>query len=181
MPGKTPSFFSIVVAKTAQIDFDTFLKVKKLARAGGGISVLPERKGDFFSEIPSLSLQIIVFHLVPTLNHHDIASKASVTAVSATASGSPCPQCQRVRRPGCTLHTLEWKDRGSFLWFWPRWGSLGGSHFATLGRQDLIFKPCICPYDFRLGLEIQFDYHHHRCWQAKPQVTEDMTNRIAKH
>ena len=113
----------------------------------------------FFSGIPSLNSQTIVFHLVPTLNHHDIASKASVTAVSVTASGSPCPQCQRVRRPGCTLHTLEWKDRGSFLWFQPRWGSLGGSPFATLGRQDLIFKPCICPYDFRLGLEIQFNYH----------------------
>ena len=118
MPEKTTAFFfSIVVAKTGQIDLDTFLKVKKLARASGGGDLGAPRTKGCFSGIPSLNSQTIVFHLVPTLNHHDIASKASVTAVSVTASGSPCPQCQRVRRPGCTLHTLEWKDRGSFLWF----------------------------------------------------------------
>ena len=115
---KHPYFFSIAVDK---IDFDTFWKVKSWPRQGG-IWVLLLSKRVFFSGIPSLNSQTIVFYLVPTLNHHDIASKASVTAVSVTASGSPSPQCQRVWRLGCTLHTLEWKDRGSFLWFWPRWG-----------------------------------------------------------
>ena len=53
MPEKTPAFFSIVFAKTGQIDLDTFLKVKKLARAsGGGIWALPERKGVFLGFLP---------------------------------------------------------------------------------------------------------------------------------
>ena len=135
------------VAKTIQIDFDTFLKV------------------------------IIVFHLVTTLNHHKIASKA----VSVAASGSPCPQCQRVRRPGCTLHTLEWKGRGSFLWFQPRWGCWVDRLLQLLDVKISYLSPAsvqisCCLYSgigaphltFGWVCKSNFFYHDHRCWQALP-------------
>ena len=78
---KHPHFLALILT----------LKSKEVGQRGrGGFWRCPNERV-FFSGIPSLSSQIIVFHLVPTLNHHDIASKASVTAVSVTASGSPSP------------------------------------------------------------------------------------------
>ena len=69
MPEKTTAFFfSIVVAKTGQIDLDTFLKVKKLARASGG-GALPERKGVFLGFLPLIHklLCFISFQLWTTM------------------------------------------------------------------------------------------------------------------
>ena len=40
-------------------------------------------------------------------------------------------------------------------------GSLGGAHFATIGRQDLIFKLCICTEDMMNRIAKHQPHHHH--------------------